>query len=55
MSKAFTADDAAEAPLVVPLARTLLGKQVGDVVVLRAPRSEHELGVMRMEYETEAS
>lgn len=33
-----------------PLARELIGKRVGDVVVLRQPRGEAELEVIRIEY-----
>jgi len=36
---------------VSPLARAVLGKRVGDVAVVKAPRSEEELEVVAIEYE----
>jgi transcription elongation factor GreB len=36
---------------VAPLARALLGKHAGDAAVLRTPRGEEELEVVRVDYE----
>jgi transcription elongation factor GreB len=36
---------------VAPLARALLGKRPGDVALVRTPRGEEELAVVRVEYE----
>ena len=36
---------------VAPLARALLGKKVGDVLVLRTPRGDEELEVTAIDYE----
>ncbi len=35
---------------VTPLARALLGKRVGDVVLVRAPHGDDELEIVRIEY-----
>ena len=35
---------------VAPLARALLGKRVGDVVLVRAPHGDDELEIVRIEY-----
>lgn len=35
---------------ISPLARALLGSQVGDVVTLRTPKGEEELEVLKIEY-----
>ena len=36
---------------VAPLARALLGKHAGDTAVVRTPRGEEELEVVRVDYE----
>ena len=36
---------------VAPLARALLGKRAGDTAVVRTPRGEEELEVVRVDYE----
>jgi transcription elongation factor GreB len=36
---------------VAPLARALLGKRAGDAAVVRTPRGEEELEVVRVDYE----
>lgn len=56
MSKAFKGEDASDAAhgriaFVAPLARALLGKRPGDVFVLRSPRDNEELEVVRVEHE----
>ncbi|AKT41159.1 GreA/GreB family elongation factor [Chondromyces crocatus] len=37
-----------------PIARALLGAEVGDVVTVKSPRGEEELEVLRVRYVTEA-
>ncbi len=41
----------ARVAFVAPLARAVLGKSVGDVAVLRTPRSEEELVVVALTYD----